>query len=55
MDNEKEMEGELGFLNAMNAYRRAKESGDPDAIRDAERAWQEQVRNELANKGEGCK
>ncbi len=52
MDNSKEMEDELGFLNAMNAYRRAKDSGDPEAIREAEKAWQEQVRSELANRGE---
>jgi len=45
--NDAELKGELDFLAAMNAYRRAKESGDADKIRDAEDAWRAQVRGEL--------
>lgn len=48
--NEAELKGELDFLAAMNAYRRAKESGDADKIREAEDAWRAQVRDELAKK-----
>ncbi|MEE0026067.1 MAG: hypothetical protein U0J70_00650 [Atopobiaceae bacterium] len=48
--NEEELQGELDFLAAMNAYRRAKESGDADRIREAEEAWRAQVRDELAKK-----
>lgn len=47
MDDNKQMEAELAFMEAMRAYRRAKESGDAEAIREAERRWQEQVRQEL--------
>lgn len=50
--NNKEMENELGFLQAMNAYRAAKASGDAEAVRKAEDAWREQVRSELAGGGE---
>ncbi|MDO4807285.1 MAG: hypothetical protein Q4A07_08555 [Coriobacteriales bacterium] len=46
VDN-KEMENELGFLQAMNAYRSAKAAGDAEAMRKAEDAWREQVRAEL--------
>ncbi|MBO7674752.1 MAG: hypothetical protein J6S63_07055 [Atopobiaceae bacterium] len=47
-ENESELKGELDFLAAMNAYRRAKETGDADKIREAEEAWRAQVRGELA-------
>ena len=53
-DNTQEMESELAFMSAMRAYRRAKESGDPEAIAAAEQAWQEQVRAELAQREGGC-
>ena len=38
---------ESGFFVAMNAYRAAKASGDPEAIARAEDAWREQVRAEI--------
>ena len=38
---------EVDFLNAMNTYRRAKESGDPAAVARAERDLQAYVRAEL--------
>ena len=38
---------EVDFLNAMNTYRRAKDSGDPEAIARAERDLQAYVRAEL--------
>lgn len=39
--------GEVDFLNAMNAYRRAKDTGDPEVIARAERDLQAYVRGEL--------
>ena len=39
--------GEVDFLNAMNAYRRAKDTGDPETIAQAERNLQAYVRGEL--------
>ncbi len=39
--------GEVDFLNAMNAYRRAKDAGDPETIAQAERNLQAYVRGEL--------
>ena len=45
---------ESDFFVAMNAYRAAKASGDPEAIARAEDAWREQVRAEIieqANRG----
>ena len=39
--------GEMNFLNAMNAYRRAKAMGDPQAIAVAERKLQDYVRSEM--------
>lgn len=38
---------ESDFFVAMNAYRAAKASGDPEAIARAEDAWREQVRSEI--------
>ena len=38
---------ESDFFVAMNAYRAAKASGDPEAIARAEDAWREQVRAEI--------
>lgn len=46
---------ESDFFVAMNAYRAAKASGDPEAIARAEDAWREQVRAEIieqANRGD---
>lgn len=48
-DDDREMDNELEFLKAMNAYRRAKAAGDEQALRIAEDAWREQVRSELKN------
>ena len=48
MQEETDMKDELDFLAAMQAYRRAKESGDPEAIAAAEEAWRQQVRGEFA-------
>lgn len=45
-----ENETELGFLNAMQAYRKAKDSGDEKAMQEAEDAWRERVRAELVSK-----
>ena len=53
MEESKELKSELEFLDAMHAYRRAKESGDPKAIQEAEDAWREQVRREMMQ-GERC-
>ena len=39
--------GEVDFLNAMNAYRRAKDAGDPETIAQTERNLQAYVRGEL--------
>ena len=47
MDNDEELKSELEFMEAMRAYRRARESGDATAMREAEDAWREQVRSEL--------
>lgn len=44
---------EAGFLSAMNAFRRAKATGDRDAIAAAERHLQEVVRQEMRGV-EGC-
>ena len=47
---------ESDFFVAMNAYRAAKASGDPEAIARAEDAWREQVRAEIieqANRSDG--
>ena len=46
--NDTNMQNELDFLAAMQAYRRAKETGDADAIAKAEEAWRQQVRGEFA-------
>ena len=53
-ERDEEMASELAFMSAMRAYRRARESGDPEAIAEAERAWQEQVRGELLAREGGC-
>ena len=44
---------EVDFLNAMNTYRRAKESGDPAAVARAERDLQAYVRAELICNAQG--
>lgn len=49
-----DLQSELDFLTAMQAYRHAKDSGDPAAIAEAERALQEQVRAELQQREGGC-
>ncbi|MBR3226399.1 MAG: hypothetical protein IKF78_13850 [Atopobiaceae bacterium] len=54
MEGEEELRSELEFMEAMRAYRRARESGDAEAIQKAEDAWRQQVRDELIAK-EGCK
>ena len=54
MEDEEELKSELEFMEAMRAYRRARESGDDEAIREAENAWREQVRKELIAR-ESCK
>ena len=43
----------MDFLSAMNAFRKAKASGDKDAIAAAERHLQEVVRQEMRD-FEGC-
>lgn len=53
MEDSKELESEMQFLDAMRAYRRARESGDPQAIQEAENAWREQVRREMVER-EDC-
>ncbi len=50
---EKDAASETDFLSAMNAFRRAKASGDRDAIAAAERHLQEVVRQEMRDV-EGC-
>ena len=42
-----EMDSELAFLNAMQAFRSARDSGDLEAAAAAEEAWRQLVRNEL--------
>lgn len=42
-----EMDSELAFLNAMQAFRSARDSGDSEAAAAAEEAWRQLVRNEL--------
>ena len=54
MEDSKELKSELEFLDAMHAYRRARESGDPQAIQEAENAWRDQVRREMMQ-SERCK
>lgn len=53
MQTNDESDSELAFLNAMQTYRRARESGDPKAIKEAEDAWREQVRKEMVQ-NESC-
>lgn len=53
-ENVADLQSELDFLTAMQAYRRAKDSGDRAAIAEAERALQEQVRAELQQREGGC-
>lgn len=53
-ENVANLQSELDFLTAMQAYRRAKDSGDRAAIAEAERALQEQVRAELQQREGGC-
>lgn len=53
-ENVADLQSELDFLTAMQAYRRAKDSGDRTAIAEAERALQEQVRSELQQREGGC-
>lgn len=53
MEESRELKSELEFLDAMHAYRRARESGDPQAIKDAEDAWRDQVRREMIQ-NESC-
>jgi len=48
MQDETGMKDELDFLAAMQAYKRAKETGDPEAIAAAEEAWRQQVRGEFS-------
>lgn len=50
---EKNEDSEVDFLSAMNAFRKAKASGDKDAIAAAERHLQEVVRQEMRD-FEGC-
>ncbi len=50
---EKNEDSEVNFLSAMNAFRKAKTSGDKDAIAAAERHLQEVVRQEMRD-FEGC-
>ncbi len=42
-----EMDSELAFLNAMQAFRSARDSGDSEAAAAAEEAWRQLVRDEL--------
>ncbi len=42
-----EMDSELAFLNAMQAFRSARDSGDLEAAAAAEEAWRQLVRDEL--------
>ncbi|MBR3317712.1 MAG: hypothetical protein IKG21_07880 [Atopobiaceae bacterium] len=46
-DESQEMEYELAFLSAMRAFRAARDSGDAEAIAQAEKTLQEVVRGEL--------
>lgn len=43
---------ELAFMNALAAYRRARETGDPATIAAAESSLQQVVRDELSRKME---
>lgn len=52
-DQNQEMESELAFLAAMQAYRSARDSGDIEAIAKAEEAWRTLVRDELHAQNEG--
>lgn len=53
MQNNTELEAELAFLEVQRRYRQARESGDPEAIKEAEEAWRAMVRAELVRK-EDC-
>lgn len=53
MEEAGELHSELEFMQKMQAYRRARESGDPEAIQRAEDAWREQVRQEMIE-SENC-
>lgn len=53
MQSNNELEAELSFLEAQRRFKQARESGDPEAIREAEDAWRAMVRGELLSK-EGC-
>ena len=48
MQDETGMKDELDFLAAMQAYKRDKETGGPEAIAAAEEAWRQQVRGEFS-------
>lgn len=47
VEQNSEMDSELAFLSAMQAYRMARESGDAEATAAAEEAWRNLVREEL--------
>ncbi len=49
-DENRELAGELAFMEAMRAYRAARDSGDAEATAAAEEAWREMVRGELVNR-----
>lgn len=51
-NNEQELDSELAFMEAMRRYRSVKESGDPEAIHEAEEALREHVRSEFTQKNE---
>lgn len=53
MKSNNELESELAFLEAQRRFKQARESGDPEAIREAEDAWRAMVRGELV-RNEGC-
>ena len=42
-----QMESEMAFLNAMRAFRTARDSGDAEAAATAEEAWRKLVLEEL--------
>ena len=42
-----DLESELAFLKAQEAYKAAVRAGDPEKVAAAEDAWREQVRQEL--------
>jgi hypothetical protein len=53
LDKSPELDSEMAFLEAMRVYRQARESGDPQAIAEAEEAWRGMVRQEMIER-EGC-